>query len=144
MKGAGAILAVLLASVLQLQGCLGLKGLWVGSCADPGHWCDENAKWSAECYKKCHEDFKGEDKKINSCLFDTCEKKTNSNAEGKWSQGNWVSPNPSPPAEALVEETAAPHAVDYQRYLPFAGLLLVTGALVARFRPRVQQPPLLG
>ena len=47
---------------------------------------------------------------INSCLFDTCEKKTNSNAEGKWSQGNWVSPNPSPPAEALVEETAAPCA----------------------------------
>ena len=36
----------------------------VGSCADPGHWCDENAKWSAECYKKCHEDFKGEDKKV--------------------------------------------------------------------------------
>ena len=57
-----------------------------------------------------------------------------------------MSPNPSPPAaEALVEtDSPAPHAVDYQRYLPLAGVVLLTGALLARFRPRVEQPPLLG
>lgn len=143
MKGAHAILAVLLASVLQLQGCLGLKGLWVGSCADEGHWCDESAAKLKECYKKCHETGGG-DKKVNTCLFDECEKPAQQSPEGKWSRENWVAPNPSPPA-ALVETDSAPHAgVDVQRYLPLAGLLLVTGALVARFRPRVEQPPLLG